>query len=454
VRIVHLPLIISVLQKRHTLRGHDRLLPEQIQRIQHRKLAELRQFAYSRSGFYQQFHKGLFDKPLSELPSLSKSDYLAHFNEISTDSRLRLHALESYMKQMAVDDLYLGRYWLMSTSGSTGKNAVFVYDKTEWAVALASYMCCNDFAGVKTNFFGKTRLAIIGSKTPWHQSARVGHDMAVRTVPRLRLDATDPVRENIDRLNEFQPTVFVTYPSVMEQILEELRLGRVQFKPLAVLLTAEPSSPALRQEMSARWGVEGFDCYGATETGVIAAECAAHKGLHVRDDLLIVENVDEKNQPVPPGELGSKILVTSLFSRTLPLIRYEITDCVRFSRSRCECGRPYGLIEEIQGRRADFLRFPAPDGSRVTVHPNTFKSLLEPEAVEAWQVIQRSDGLHLRLARPRAGFSPDRLETKIQNELARQGSVSQKISIEIMDEIPRGPTGKLLLIVNQNNTSV
>jgi len=32
--------------------------------------------------------------------------------------------------------------------------------------------------------------------------------------------------------------------------------------------------------------------------------------------------------------------------------------------------------------------------------------------------------------------------------------VSQKISIEIMDEIPRGPTGKLLLIVNQNNTSV
>ena len=47
---------------------------------------------------------------------------------------------------------------------------------------------------------------------------------------------------------------------------------------------------------------------------------------------------------------GEKVLVTVLFSRTMPLIRYEITDSVRMSPDPCPCGRPFHVLAEIRGR--------------------------------------------------------------------------------------------------------
>jgi phenylacetate-CoA ligase len=62
--------------------------------------------------------------------------------------------------------------------------------------------------------------------------------------------------------------------------------------------------------------------------------------MHLFEDLVITEVVDEGNRPVPLGVYGEKVLVTVLFSRTLPLIRYELSDSVRPSISPyCPCGR-------------------------------------------------------------------------------------------------------------------
>ena len=68
--------------------------------------------------------------------------------------------------------------------------------------------------------------------------------------------------------------------------------------------------------------------YGATETAGIASECR-HGRLHRYEDLVIAEIVDEANRPVAPGDFGAKLLVTVLFSRTQPLIRYEMSDRVK-----------------------------------------------------------------------------------------------------------------------------
>lgn len=41
---------------------------------------------------------------------------------------------------------------------------------------------------------------------------------------------------------------------------------------------------------------------------------------------LIVELVDERNEPVPPGTPSAKVLLTNLYNRAQPLSRYELTD--------------------------------------------------------------------------------------------------------------------------------
>jgi len=71
------------------------------------------------------------------------------------------------------------------------------------------------------------------------------------------------------------------------------------------------------------------------------------------------EVVDKRNRPVPLGAEGDRLLITTLFSRTLPLIRYELHDRVRLAMKPCPCGRPLALIDAIYERTEDVLAFPA-----------------------------------------------------------------------------------------------
>src|SRR5215208_2596300 len=61
-------------------------------------------------------------------------------------------------------------------------------------------------------------------------------------------------------------------------------------------------------------GEKPFEVYAATEPARIASECEQHQGMHLFEDLVITEVVDENNKPVPPGIFGEKVLVTVLFS--------------------------------------------------------------------------------------------------------------------------------------------
>ena len=46
--------------------------------------------------------------------------------------------------------------------------------------------------------------------------------------------------------------------------------------------------------------------------------------------------VDDEYRPVPAGVPGAKVLVTNLYNRVQPLIRYEVGDVVTLSPSRQE----------------------------------------------------------------------------------------------------------------------
>jgi phenylacetate-CoA ligase len=120
--------------------------------------------------------------------------------------------------------------------------------------------------------------------------------------------------------------------------------------------------------------------------------------MHLFEDLVITEVVDEDNRPVPPGIYGEKVLVTVLFSRTLPLIRYEMSDSLRPANSPyCPCGHPFALIDGVQRRVEDMLRFPATGGSQVTVQPTLFHRVMDAVSASGRQVVQEPNGLTVLL---------------------------------------------------------
>lgn len=155
-----------------------------------------------------------------------------------------------------------------------------------------------------------------------------------RLVPTLRADAAAPITDTVTALNAFAPRLLVGYASALRELAAEQAAGRLRIHPQAVMSASEVLTATTAWDLTAAWGHEPFDVYAATETAGIASPCQFH-GRHLYEDLVICEVVDDTGAPVPEGTTGSRLLVTVLFSRTLPLIRYELSDRVALDTISC-----------------------------------------------------------------------------------------------------------------------
>ncbi len=99
------------------LRGRRYWTRQQVQAHQDRALGHLRAYAYAHSPFYQRFHHGLMDRPLQELPVLTKALMMEHFDDLVTDPTVRLADVEAHVATMRGDECFLGQYWVTATSG-------------------------------------------------------------------------------------------------------------------------------------------------------------------------------------------------------------------------------------------------------------------------------------------------------------------------------------------------
>jgi phenylacetate-CoA ligase len=440
--------ILKVLAQRLRLRQRDHWTRGQLEAYQGRALRLLREHAFERSPFYRHFHKGFTDRPLDELPVLTKQMVMKHFDEFVTDPAIRLADVEAHLAILSGgDELLGGRYRVASTSGSTGRRGLFLWNPNEWATVLTSYNRSFDWAGVGAGLTHRTRMAVVSSTTPWHQSARVGASVHSPWVPTLRLDSGDPLERIVERLNAFQPKVLVAYASMAHLLAEEQLAGRLHIAPGFVFASSEVFTEQARRRVEEAWGEKPFEVYAATEPAGIASECEQHRGMHLFEDLVITEVVDKNNKPVPPGVYGEKVLITVLFSRTMPLIRYEMSDSVRPAVSpRCPCGRPFHLIDGIQGRVEDVLSFPATSGGQVSVQPLVFHRVMDTVPAGGWQVVQGPEGLTVLLSGVRGGFADADLIDSLRRELEDQGVIVPPVKVRRVPNIPRTTVGKAPLI--------
>jgi hypothetical protein len=100
------------------LRRRERWLRPQLEAYQAESLRQLREYAYARSPFYQRFHKGLTDRPLQELPVLTKSTMMEHFDDMVTDRSIRQADVRAYVANDQTGRPFLNRYMdIASISG-------------------------------------------------------------------------------------------------------------------------------------------------------------------------------------------------------------------------------------------------------------------------------------------------------------------------------------------------
>lgn len=438
-------LIAKVLRMRSRLRRHEAWSRDDIHAHQEQAFAALRTYALEHSRYYQRIYKGLETAALSDLPIVTKRDLMANFDDFVTDPAIKLADVEKYLAALEGNEKYLDRYWVARTAGSTGHPGIFLTDRDEWSMVIASYARAQEWAGIDAKLTKRTRLAVVSSRVPWHQSARVAASIAAPFIPVRRFDATQPLPEIVAGLNEWQPENLIVYASMSRVLAEEQLAGRLQIKPRAVMCSSEVLTDEAVARVERAWGSKPFNVYAATEPAGIASHCRNHR-LHLFEDLVITEIVDDKNQPVPPGTTGAKLLVTVLFSRTQPLIRYEMSDRVSRSTDVCDCGLPFRLLENIEGRAEDILQLPATSGGSISVHPNVFHRVMEPLAVREWQIVQEDKRLRVVLVEPRSDVVPDDVRRAVEQSLRSAGVAPPPLAVELASSVTRTPLGKAPLV--------
>ena len=385
---------------------------------------------------------------LTDLPVLDKATFVEHFDEVVTDPRLRRDPLLAHAETLDGDELYLRRYRVMATSGSSGRKGLFVYDREGWQAVVASFLRFTRMAGV-TPRIPRRRFAQIGPSRGVHMSRRISATMDIGLQRNLILPATAPLDELVERLNRFRPTTFGGFPSMLAMLAREQLAGRLDIAPEVVGTSSELCTAEMRATIREAFGVEPFDVYGITEAGVLGADCPEHRGIHLNVDYMAVEVVDADLQPVPEGKVGDAMLITSLDNRVLPTLRLAVTDRVAIDPEPCPCGRPLPLLRAVEGRADDVLQLGGAGGRPVPVHPLQFTPVAHAREVREFQIVQEGPALRVRVVLQPGAEAPLHLKGELEARLRGLGVADPVVRIEPVGALPRDPArmGKLKLVV-------
>lgn len=427
------------------MRRRDRWPRDRLVAFQQARLARLVRFARARSPHYGRVLAGLDRAPLAELPILTKSEFVFRWNDLVTDRSLTRENLARFLdKKPAPDQLYGGRYQVMSTSGTTGMPAIFCYGPGEWAHVLASTARLTAWRGVGPT--RRDRLAVVvvpGWGLPPPMGARITASMRRLLPSTVFIDAALPTAELVAALNQAQPTQLAAYPGTLSVLAEEQHAGRLQIAPNLIQSSSAVFEASARARVTEVFGVVPHEAYAMTEGGFVAGTCALRRGMHIQEDEIIVEVQDEAGRAAPPGEVGSRTLLTVLWSRTLPIIRYQISDRVRLSAETCGCGRPYTLIAEIDGRAEEVLVLRGADGSPVRLRPSQVRRILSPLPISDWQVRHVPQGIELSVVvRDDDSFDKEGCRETVRRALADEGVADASVEVRVVERIATLPSGK------------
>lgn len=259
-----------------------------------------------------------------------------------------------------------------ASSGTTGKPTVVGYTKNDldtWSEAIARLACAagateDDIAqisfgyGLFTGGFGlhygleKVGLAIIPA-------------------------STGNTEKQIMLMKDFGTTLLVSTPSYalyMSEVAEKMGIDIKKDLKLKIgMFGSEGSTEEMRQEIEKRWGMTATENYGLSEImgPGVAGECTEKCGMHVSDDLFIVEIINPETGEVLPEGVVGELVITNIKKEGIPLLRYRTKDITYLDNTPCKCGRTTPRIAKIQGRSDDMLKIKG-----VNVFPSQIESAL------------------------------------------------------------------------------
>lgn len=305
------------------------------------KREKIFQYHFQYNSFYKRFCGSNNFQSWENIPILNKADL-----QISLQGRLS----QNYQ---------LKNVFVNKTSGSSGHPFRFAKDKyahaLTWAYIINLYQQHGIEIGksLEARFYGIPKTGL-----PYYKE-RLKDGFANR----YRFDVFDLSDESLaDFLKIFQqkPFEYINgYTSSIVRFAKYLNSQNIILKDQCSSLklcitTSEMLFEPERQLLETQFGLPVVNEYGASELDIIAFENPQGEWC-INNKTLYVEVVDENGEILPHGEVGD-LVITSLYNKAHPFIRYKIGDRGMIDESS-EMGKP--TLKKLSGRTNDFARLPS-----------------------------------------------------------------------------------------------
>ncbi|MFC9557431.1 phenylacetate--CoA ligase family protein [Rhodococcus sp. NPDC056960] len=414
----------------------------QIERYRDQRLRALLAFAAERSPFHARRLRGLDPSSatvadLARLPMMTKRDAQDEWDAIVTVADLDRQGAERILAEQQWFSYTQSGQQIFSSGGSSGVRGVYVWD---WDF-LVSAGCLAWRTQAREERRGQpmpgARLAVLTAGGPPHASTPLFDVPTAPGMSTVVIPAGAPFDEVLAAVAAARPTHLVGYATVIGRLARSAVAGELRIGPVRVSTNSEPLLEEDRNAIREAWNVPVHNLWGSTEIGVQAVGCGHGEGLHVCEDEVVLERVDENGTPVAADAPAARTLATGLANRTFPFIRYDLGDQVAWLPGECPCGSAFARVADIGGRRDDDFRYPS-----CTIPASVFRHVLGTDPhVSEYQVRQTAAGADiLAVGAP----DVDRLTQSVIAAVGRHGLSDPKIVIRVVDRLERlQTTGKL-----------
>jgi len=407
------------------------------------RLRELLAWALEHSPFHAERLHGVdpatfTEADLSLLPVMTKDDLMSEFSWVLSDFNLSLELIEDHVARVEGNGYLLDRFHAVTSSGSSGRRGVFVYDWDEWTtLALMQSRSRLGTADDRPRPSGAATASLF-TGVGAHLSRVMRNFLAEPGDAVHHFPMTLPVVDVVRGLNATQPELLMGYPSAIDLVVREAHAGRLKIAPQFVETGGELLMDRTRRAVRDLWGAEIDDAWAVVE-GAYAFPCRSGRGMHLPDDLVIIEPVDLRGRPVGPGEPAAKVYLTNLYNKTQPLIRFEIADGLTLLDGLCPCGSAHRRIADLTGRADIVFAY----DNDVTVQPMVLRLELHDERhVAEYQVRQTAHGVCAKVVTD----GPEELDI-IRDRLVRTlrvaGLKDPEVTVFAVDRLERLASGKL-----------
>lgn len=400
-----------------------RMSASDVRRLQFQRLKSLLIYANDNFAFYRErFSKAGFDpylfsrlEQLREVPVLTKEEYREFVRRIVEEN------------PRTYDGWYRD-----ATSGSTGIPLQIWRTWDERAYMIAKWMrvlYLNGYRWTDTTF---------SLPSPY----RIKPDSVLQRLGIMRrsmIPFTAPPELMVSEYIKARPDVLYGNKSpLVEMASFAEQNGFTLPQPKFYVCAAETLDSPSRELLTRAFGPNLSEVYGAVEFNTLAWRARGDDVFRVSHTTDVLELVDDEGMPSNEGHC----VVTDLFVRSFPLIRYQLGDHIEAQESD-------GLLvlKSILGRMNDWVVFG--DGSRKPFH--SFWKVFRARP-EIWQfrVIQESLGrIRVILVKDPKAPAGD-LEAAILVDLRKEiGDKDMTYEIEWIDRLPPDPNGKLRVLISK-----